>query len=361
MRIWIVGIIACFSAQVSAQSQVAPIPFVEALPDNVERRILADEVRSSFQLGSSRGQISEQFIQRGNMWSPGQSLRVCFFGGSKRSRSAIANIAMKWTPPSAPIRLDFGDMNDPRICGNGLSHIRVGYNERGYWSLVGRDSIVYADQYSQSMNLQGFDVLPTDNLEFQSVVLHEFGHALGFQHEHQAPISSCSEEFNWSYIYAYLGGPPNYWDTEKVDRNLRKLAYYSGDFAAAFDRKSIMLYTFPETFYLSGRQSSCYSSGNFDLSEGDRAALTSAYAGRADGLSALADFVATLGPDQRDAARNRLMFLQLENNSALVLSEQLQTVSSTTFQKAVKALPKEGVSDNALATFGQVKAVSSER
>lgn len=36
-----------------------------------------------------------------------------------------------------------------------------------------------------SMNLAGFDIaLPAD---WQAVVRHEFGHALGFEHEHQSP------------------------------------------------------------------------------------------------------------------------------------------------------------------------------
>ena len=45
------------------------------------------------------------------------------------------------------------------------------------------------------MNLGGFtEELPDD---WEATVLHEFGHAIGFLHEHQSLNSTCEEEFRW--------------------------------------------------------------------------------------------------------------------------------------------------------------------
>jgi hypothetical protein len=45
------------------------------------------------------------------------------------------------------------------------------------------------------MNFGGFAVsLPQD---WAATVLHEFGHALGLQHEHQHPVGGCDLDFRW--------------------------------------------------------------------------------------------------------------------------------------------------------------------
>ena len=42
------------------------------------------------------------------------------------------------------------------------------------------------------MSLPDFDVAPPDEPEFRAAVLHEFGHALGFLHQHPHPESRCA-------------------------------------------------------------------------------------------------------------------------------------------------------------------------
>ena len=53
---------------------------------------------------------------------------------------------------------------------------------------------------------------------------HEFGHALGLHHEHQSPATTCNEEFDWDYIYKAFGEPPDGWDKQTVDNNMRNAA-----------------------------------------------------------------------------------------------------------------------------------------
>jgi hypothetical protein len=80
-------------------------------------------------------------------------------------------------------------------------------------------------------------------------VLHEFGHALGFDHEHQIPLSACQTDFRWDNdpgyvetrdadgefvpddrgrnpgLYTAFEGPPNNWSKETDDFNLKELAF----------------------------------------------------------------------------------------------------------------------------------------
>ena len=115
------------------------------------------------------------------------------------------------------IKLDFGDMDDPRLCGQGdgrENQIRVSFDKPGYWSQLGQFSIVYTKQEEASMNFEGFDKIEpgqTYNDYAFGTIRHEFGHAFGLYHEHQSPEAHCDQEFNWDYIYDYLKGPPNNW------------------------------------------------------------------------------------------------------------------------------------------------------
>ena len=216
------------------------------------------------------GDVAEGVVTRLKVWPPElDTLRVCFFGGSKDIRSRIANVALEWTRHGAVLPLDFGSLQDPRRClTGGENHIRVGYRYSGYWSLVGQDSYNLANQNEQSMNLALFDIRAPAEPEFSRVVLHEFGHAIGFQHEHQNPEADCEQEFDFIAIYAYLAKPPNNWPPEVVDHNMRSLNPV-GLATTTFDAGSIMLYTFPPEFYHKGQNSPCYAEENTTLSSGD--------------------------------------------------------------------------------------------
>lgn len=258
-------------------------PFIgEALPPHLESRI--DEQDASLQLASI-SLPDEFFISAVKLWDTRDPITVCFFDGSKALRAKIAKVAMTWTTQGAYVPLDFGSLDDPRICSSAQrSRIRIGFAYAGYWSLVGTDSERAAPQREQSMNFALFDVNPPPDQKFTQIVLHEFGHALGFQHEHQSFRANCEAEFDWPKIYTLLAGSPNFWPKEKVDHNLRPRRA-SGDVASQFDRTSIMLYHFPAEFLHGGTGAACYTPDNFVLSAGDIAGLRKYYPGTPNELA----------------------------------------------------------------------------
>src|SRR5205814_4628230 len=118
--------------------------------------------------------------------------------------------------------------------------IRVAFTWKGYegsHSVVGTDSLnVAKDQ--PTMNFGCFDN-KTSSEEFMRTTLHEFGHALGFQHEHQNPNAGIP--WDKPAVYKYYAKKENGgWDKDKVDLNLFAQFSKTQVNATKFDPKSIM-------------------------------------------------------------------------------------------------------------------------
>jgi hypothetical protein len=271
----------------SAQQPPAADPprAMESLPPHLQA--LVDRQQQAVLPGAAGTQPELQGLYNLlNVWNPGQPLRVCFFGGTNELRARIAIAAKQWEK-STRVKLDFGNLSNPRLCeqNNQTNHIRVGFAYKGYWSLVGQKSVDLARQFEQSLNLEGFDASPPKDPEFTRLVLHEFGHALGLEHEHQNPWSGCEKEYDWPRVEAYLAGPPNYWSVEKTHFNMQRI-YDDGNIrGTAFDRTSIMLYTFPAFYYIKGTSSRCFAPANFEISKVDRETVNTMYP--ADGAAAV--------------------------------------------------------------------------
>jgi hypothetical protein len=284
------GLLSLATTQDAHAEPPRGVEVLEAFPDYIQARLETRE-RQRRLLGRRPGGIGLEFvIDQLTLWDPGHSVSVSFRGGDASLHSKIADVANEWTR-YGNATLDFG--RDPETGeyrqwspedSRYTSEIRISFDQPGYWSLVGRDSVDPAviGPGEASMNFHGFDRhLPEG---WEGTVLHEFGHAFGFHHEHQHPEEGCDEEFRWEDdpdgtpgIYTQLAGPPNYWPKWKVDHNLRQLPPSGHLLLSPHDIRSIMHYSFPAWMFRDGEESRCYTPRNTTLSEGDKLGFARAY------------------------------------------------------------------------------------
>lgn len=195
------------------------------------------------------------------MWRNGSVLRVRFLGGDAYLQGKVEQYARTWEQ-HANIHFDF--------VRSGPAEIRVAFKAGlGSWSLVGRDALLRTDQTQPTMNFGWFDQ-DTPEMEFSRTVIHEFGHALGCQHEHQSPAGNI--QWNKPVVYAEYKADQG-WSSQDVDHNVFR-KFTSGTVTnSAFDPDSIMLYPIPAHHTVNG-----FSVGmNLVLSPTDRAFIAQHY------------------------------------------------------------------------------------
>ena len=312
---------------------------LDALPDDV---LGSMETRDRWMASLRYAEGALEFLVADlQSWTPGQTIRVAFLGGSVDLHKAIED-ATREISDAANLTLDFKKNGAYRSWTTSdteyAAEIRVSFDEAGYFSLVGTDSInpnigspqqsVGGGPHQRSLNLGGFDV--TRPPSWQGTVRHEFLHALSFHHEHQNMRGPCEAAFRWeddpgyqptrdargAYvtdaagrrpgIYTYLSGYPNGWPKSKVDFNLRTISDSRALVAGPFDPGSVMLYRFPELFYRT-QPSPCSPSGDGQqLSDGDKRGLKLLYPKAAVALNAIADrresLLKTIEDGQAEAA-----------------------------------------------------------
>jgi hypothetical protein len=211
-------------------------------------------------LRATSGTHAPQYIVvLANRWAVGQTLRICFYGGSDALRTRILSVAGEWLK-YANLVFDTGGASGQTCRDKDHSEIRVGFTEPGYWSYIGTDGVTedLTEKNLSSMNFQGFDTSPPVGPRFAGVVLHEFGHALGFHHEHQSPAEGCDSEYDWVKLYAFYKASYG-WDKTMVDQNVKQLLadHRAYDWSAP-DPKSIMVYASDPQFLIKGTKSPCY-------------------------------------------------------------------------------------------------------
>ncbi|MCX5211618.1 M12 family metallopeptidase [Kitasatospora sp. NBC_00240] len=175
-------------------------------------------------------------IAIGNKWLNGTVLRYCFLDSTGGGRGpgqldAVRAALREWK--DLGIGLDFKEVDD-----SSESEVRIDFQGRFSESVVGTD-VLQVGQHEATTNF-GWDL--TDAVG-HATALHETGHVLGFDHEHQNPNAGI--EWEEEKVYAALALPPNEWDRETTFFNIiRKLdpATVSG---SVFDADSIMEYPFP--------------------------------------------------------------------------------------------------------------------
>ena len=190
-------------------------------PDNIVKTVERSDVNK------------EIAIIKSKKWENGRVLRVRFLEGPLVVKEKVKKYAKQWEE-YANITFNFGD--DPN------AEIRIAFDpSSGSWSYIGTDNLAIP-QNRPTMNFGWFDENTPDN-EYSRTVLHEFGHALGYIHEHQSPAADIPWDKEKVYIYYKEKGG---WDKEKVNHNIFEKYSKTETNFSKFDKESIMLYAIPD-------------------------------------------------------------------------------------------------------------------
>jgi TPR repeat protein len=192
-----------------------------------------------------------------------RELRIAFMNGDPRLIERVVNVADEWTR-HAGLRFIY---NPP-----GNTHLRIRFVDQpagGGTSHVGTDN----DRVPQSFYTMtlGLSLVSSDR-DLRRLVLHEFGHALGLEHEHQNP----GEPIPWDEeaVYAHAARAWG-WSRGQAQFNIiRRVAAERAQFTA-FDRHSIMAYGMAATL----RRDRVAIPWNFTLSDFDKTFIGMLYPG----------------------------------------------------------------------------------
>ncbi len=199
--------------------------------DSVELKMCIDRVMARDEYQAQRPNVLGDPIRAmlviRKMWPNGSTLRISFMGGEHSVQKKVEHIAREWSKYSN-IKFNFGTVPE--------SEIRISFWPGASWSYIGTDALV-VPQNKPTMNF-GWLTTASPDQEYRKVVLHEFGHALGLDHEHQKPPLGIP--WDKTIVYKYFGGPPNFWSKQQVDHMIFRKYDIDHINGIKFDPKSIM-------------------------------------------------------------------------------------------------------------------------
>lgn len=152
--------------------------------------------------------------------------------------------------------------------------IRIGFDpDDGSWSYVGRDTLNIRDPQQRTVNFGWALTTPYG----RDTALHEIGHALGLEHEHQNPYAGIT--WNTDAVKNYFKGPPNNWGLQQIEWNILRKISTAEVKGTRWDPDSVMEYAFGPGLIV---EPAAYSNGlrpKGGLSAADKSWIVESYPG----------------------------------------------------------------------------------
>jgi len=176
-------------------------------------------------------------IATNSKWVNGTVLHYCFFTKGHfavpaKQADAVRAAFKKWK--AVGIGLEFKEVQQLSE-----AEVRIGYSlaDHSSASSAGRD--VLKDSVTQPTTVYGWDLTSPYG---SGTALHELGHVLGMEHEHQNPFAGI--KWNEQAVYDSLEKPPNRWNHQTTFHNILEKLDPTQVQGSKWDPESIMEYEF---------------------------------------------------------------------------------------------------------------------
>jgi serralysin len=169
------------------------------------------------------------------LWSGKQRiLPVRFMNGAPTLQRKVMQAALEWCKHANIYFYKTDRLDAP---------VRVQFSPGPSWSYIGTAALALQDEPTVPTVTFGWLTAGTPLDEVSRVVLHEFGHVLGFVHEHQSPASGIP--WDTEAVYETFSQEPYCWTEQEILHNIIKRHAASQSNHSEFDPHSIMLYAIP--------------------------------------------------------------------------------------------------------------------